>query len=85
MIGTQLSPDGKKILLHIGGNLATNVAFDNLYYVPLDGKPAMQVNAPVFAKAMIWSAQFLSDSKSIVYTGQQITTNWMSAFLWKLP
>jgi hypothetical protein len=85
MIGMKVSPDGQKILLHIAGSSAGKVSFDNLYYVPLDGKPAIQVNAPVFANAMIWDAQFLSDSRSVVYSGQQIAPNWMSIFLWQIP
>ncbi len=79
-----LSPDGKKVLLHLVGSSTLNT-FDNFYYVPLDGQPSILINTPVYSAATLTFAQFLSDSKSVVYSGTQIKPNWNSVFLWRLP
>ncbi len=71
-----IAPDGAKILVQ---------KQNQLFYIPLNGRPAYQVNTPVFLAADIKSFQFLNDSRSVLFTGHQIRASENHAFLWTAP
>lgn len=58
---------------------------NQLYFVPLNGKPPLRIDSPIFNSSAIMSVQVLPDSKSVVYSGQQLKAGEHNAFLWKAP
>ncbi len=85
-----LSPDHQKILVHLEKAQYQNSfqvpgTGNQIFYIPLNGKPALQVNSPVSAQANISQAVFLNDSQTVLYLGNQIRLSERNAFLWKAP
>lgn len=79
-LNVSVSPDNKKVLLKMK---STN-GRDSLAFVRLDGTPTYMVDTPLFSTGTIISAQFLKDSFSIFYFGQQLRPIETNAFLWTL-
>lgn len=81
----RISQDKQKVIVNLG--IQENFYSNRLFYLPLDGKPPMQVNAPTLLETEISDAYILSDSKTVVFYGNQFTSNagWDQMFLWKAP
>jgi hypothetical protein len=56
-----------------------------LLYVPLNGKPAVIVDAPAHEAGTISQAVFLNDSRTVLFIGDQIRTLDQNIFLWTAP
>jgi hypothetical protein len=85
-----LSPDQQKILVHLEKaqfQYSFQVAGigNQIFYIPLNGRPGLQVNSPVSNQANISQALFLNDSQSVLYLGDQLRLNERNAFIWKAP
>ena len=89
-----ISPDKKKILvnLSVGGPQGANgtvIRYEDksnqLLHVPLDGRPSLVVNTPLFKDASISQFTFLNDSQSVLYLGNQFDVTNQNVFLWKAP
>jgi hypothetical protein len=80
-----LSSDQKSaaILLNLTGGKA--LGFDQVFYVPLNGRPAVLVNTPVFFGAGISYVFFSPTSDSLIYSGTQIQPQNSNVFRWELP
>lgn len=90
------SPDRQKLLVKLnpqpGGSTRigdeewlTDISQSQLLYIPLDGKPALTIDSPVFEAAGITHASFLSDSRRVMFRGNQIRPNEFHVFLWTAP
>jgi len=79
-----LTPDSQKAIVSVTINL-NGKNHDELFYVPLNGKMAYQINSPVFTGAKLGNVQALPDSQSVLYTGDQLKSGETGAFLWKAP
>lgn len=56
-----------------------------LYYVPLNGRPALIVNSPAFAGANIGYSLMLKESKTVLFWGDQIRPGDYNIFNWTAP
>lgn len=74
-------PDLKNLVVHLA-TAETNL--QQLFFVPLDGRPPLRIDSPVISGAKVTSVQVLSDSRSVIYTGSQINAE-SHAFRWKAP
>lgn len=79
-----LSPDGQKIVVSVSVNIQ-DIDQDQLLFIPLNGKPARQINSPIYFGAHIGNVEILPDSNSIFYTGDQLNPSETGAFVWKAP
>lgn len=79
-----LAKDQGSLLVKVGV-IADGKNQDQLFYVPLSGKPAFQITAPVFNGASISEMWFLPDSRTVVYAGVQLTPGEKHVFLWRAP
>jgi hypothetical protein len=85
-----VSPDKAKIMVSLE-EAKNQYSFQlpgvgsQIFYIPLSGKPGLQVNTPVSANANISNAIFLKDSQSVLYLGDQVRLNERNAFIWKAP
>lgn len=91
-----ISPDRQKLLVRLGvfsGSATKEFSSDwipkyntnQLLYVPLDGKPALAIDTPVLENSEITHASFLSDSRRVVFRGNQIKPSEYNVFLWTAP
>lgn len=83
-----VSPDQQKLLIHMetaqfSGSFPIAGIGNQLFYVPLNGKPAIQINLPVVSTASVSEAAFLGDSQSVLYVGDQVRLGEKNVFLWK--
>lgn len=62
-----------------------SIDHDKLFFIPLNGRPALQMNSPSFIGAKIKDVFPLSDSKTVLYTGDQATLGKVRGYLWKAP
>ncbi len=79
-----VSPDKVKLLVHMSESGGFKI-HDSIAYVPLDGKPALMINTPLYFGARIKQVQFLKDSRTILYIGDQLNMADDNAFLWHAP
>lgn len=85
-----MSPDRQKLLVHMevsqfSGTFQIAGVGNQVFYIPLNGKPGLLVNTPVTATAGIVEATFLNDSQAVLYRGDQVRTGKQNVFLWKAP
>jgi hypothetical protein len=78
------STDLSKILVKVSSILENRV-HDQLYYVPMNGEASLAVNSAVYRGAKVNAFQFLNDSRTVLYFGDQITPANQNAFLWRAP
>ncbi|MGZ5279054.1 MAG: TolB family protein [Pseudobdellovibrionaceae bacterium] len=80
------SPDNQNLLVKKQTkNTDGTIAEDQLFLIPLNGKQPYLINTPVFKAATILSFDFLNDSKSVIYMGDQIRPGEKNIFSWKAP
>jgi len=79
-----ISPDQKKILVK-ASIVQDNISSDQIYYIPLNGEAPLTVNTALFIGAKISSFQFLQDSRTILYVGDQLTPGQKGVFVWRAP
>ena len=88
-----VSQDGQKVIARLSAYgtepnpyspLAVSKA-SQLLYIPLNGKPAIVIEAPAHETATISQAFFLNDSKAVLYVGDQIRPADQNIFLWSAP
>jgi hypothetical protein len=79
-----ISPDQKKLLVK-ASLLIDGKAHDQIYYIPLSGEAPLAVNTAVYVGAKVSSLQFLKDSQSILYLGDQLSPGENGVFLWRAP
>ncbi|MCM2280829.1 MAG: hypothetical protein NDI61_03170 [Bdellovibrionaceae bacterium] len=81
-----LSPNGQSLLLTSRiTRLDLLQSESRLLWIPLDGQPAIRVDAPVGSWGVIDRALFHWDSKSVIYWGPQLDPGAKHLFQWKLP
>lgn len=88
-----LSPDGQKMiatlaLAKVDTTLNGFPEYDKssqLYYIPLNGRPAILINTPVYAAAAVSQSFFLADSKTVLFVGDQIRSGQTGVFKWTAP
>jgi len=86
VLATKPSPDSQSLLVKKQTkNADGTVNEDQLFLTPLNGKSAILINTPVFKTATIVNFDFLSDSKSVIYIGDQIRPGEKNIFSWKAP
>lgn len=83
--GIRISQDKHKITVNLG--IQETFYYNRLFYLPLDGQPPMQVNAPALRETQISDAYILNDSKTVVFYGNQFNSDagWDQVYLWKAP
>lgn len=79
-----IAPDEKKVLLK-ASLTRDGKAHDQVFYVPLTGEAPLAVNTAVYLGATISSVQFLNDSRSVIYLGDQVSPSRKGVFLWRAP
>lgn len=84
-VSMKVSNDLQKLVIERQAQRLDGSPEHRLYYVPLDGKPAFQINSPVLPNATISYFDFLNDSKSVIYMGSQITADRNGVYLWSAP
>ncbi len=75
-LSLKVSNDGQSILVQ---------RQNQLFYIPLNGRPSFQVNRPVFGAATILSFDFAGNSKSVLYRGDQIQPGITGIYYWSAP
>ncbi len=75
-----LSPDQEKMLLKI-----KTEEKDSLIFIPFNGFAPMLINTPLIEDSKISQFHFLSDSRTILFVGNQIKPDEPNAFLWTSP
>lgn len=78
------TPDKKTAIIAVTIKKGT-ISHDQLFYIPLNGKAPLEIDAPVFTGAKISNIQVLPDSKTVFYTGEQFQSGENRAFVWKAP
>lgn len=79
-----ISPDRQKIILKIT-SVVDSKNHDQLYYIPLNGQASFAVNTAVFVGAKIETFLFLKDSRTVIYTGDQLSAGVKNVFKWYAP
>lgn len=79
-----LSPDRRSLMLKTTRTIASS-SHDQLYFVPLSGRPPLAINAAVFTGARISSHLYLPDSRTILYLGDQASPGKYGVFSWRAP
>lgn len=84
-VSLKVSSDKQKILLKsVSGSRVTAIE-SKLFYVPLDGRPAYLISAPVSKTASIGVFEFASDHRQVLFEGNQIRANENNLYLWRVP
>jgi hypothetical protein len=80
-----LSPDGQKILMRLVKKNDYMDLSTQIYYVPLNGKPAYQINYALSETAEASQAFFTGDSRKVIYIANQFHGGEAAIYLWKVP
>ncbi len=82
--GLYMAPDAQKAAVSVTVNIQ-GLSHGQLFFVPLDGKPALQINSPVSIGTSIGNVHILPDSQTVFYTGNQLKQDEIGAFTWRAP
>jgi hypothetical protein len=84
----KVSPDKRKVLALLTSTPPSgdkSKLQQQLVFIPLSGQPPLLITTPTHVNAFISQFFFLSDSRGVVYTGNQLTPEDLTAFKWQAP